>query len=181
MKKVLFVIGSLRRESFNRQVSEYVKSLLKGKAEVEELEYADLPFVNQDMEFPTPEPIARVRKTVTGADGIWVFTPEYNHSYPAQVKNLFDWLSRPMTTDMESPTAIRGCKVAITGIGGKNLTKGCREKLTSLLDFMGAKVMDSQVGMAVNVEAWTTNQVILDDTQKQQLEQQVKEFLTYIG
>ena len=27
MKKVLFVIGSLRKQSFNRQVSEYVKDL----------------------------------------------------------------------------------------------------------------------------------------------------------
>ena len=31
MKKVLFVVGSLRKQSFNRQVSDYVKSLLDGK------------------------------------------------------------------------------------------------------------------------------------------------------
>ena len=173
MKKVLFVVGSLRKQSFNRQVSEFVKTLLDGKVQVSELDYADIPFVNQDIEFPTPPSVARVRKQITEADAIWVFTPEYNYSYPSVVKNLFDWLSRPMTQERDSATAIRGSKIAVTGIGGKNKTKDCREKLTSLLQFIGAEVMANQVGLAVNVEAWTSDKVILDDSQKAELQQQV--------
>ncbi|MBQ3875310.1 MAG: NAD(P)H-dependent oxidoreductase, partial [Bacteroidaceae bacterium] len=105
MKKVLFVVGSLRKQSFNRQVSEFVKILLDGKVQVSELDYADIPFVNQDIEFPTPPSVDRVRKQITEADAIWVFTPEYNYSYPSVVKNLFDWLSRPMTQERDSATA----------------------------------------------------------------------------
>jgi NAD(P)H-dependent FMN reductase len=37
------------------------------------LDYADLPFLNQDIEFPTPEPVRRVREAVKAADGIWFF------------------------------------------------------------------------------------------------------------
>ena len=48
------------------------------------------------MEFPTPGEILRVRDEVSKADGIWIFTPEYNHSYPGGLKNLLDWLSRPV-------------------------------------------------------------------------------------
>ena len=180
MKKVLFVVGSLRKQSFNRQVSDYVKSLLDGKVQVSELDYADMPFVNQDIEFPTPASVARVRKQVMEADAIWVFTPEYNYSYPPVVKNLFDWLSRPMTQERDSATAIRGRKVAVTGIGGKNNTKDCREKLTLLLQFIGAEVMENQVGLAVNVEAWTSDKVVLDDSQKAELQQQVADFLDFV-
>ena len=114
------------------------------------------------------------------ADAIWVFTPEYNYSYPPVVKNLFDWLSRPMTQERDSATAIRGRKVAVTGIGGKNKTKDCREKLTSLLQFIGAEVMENQVGLAVNVEAWTSAKVVLDDSQKSELLQQVTDFLGFV-
>jgi NAD(P)H-dependent FMN reductase len=180
MKKILFVIGSLRKQSFNRQVSEYVQGLLNGKAQVAKLDYVTLPFVNQDIEFPAPDVLMRVRQEVLDADALWIFSPEYNYSYPAAVKNLFDWLSRPMTTDRNSTTAIRGKKVVLTGIGGGNQTKDCREKLTNLLNFIGAEVMPLQVGLAVNVEAWKNNVVILTNDQKAQLKAQVEETLRFI-
>jgi chromate reductase len=177
-KKILFVIGSLRKKSFNKQVAQYVESLIGDRAEVKYLHYSDIPFMNQDIEFPTPAEVARVREEVMAADVLWVFTPEYNYSYPALVKNLFDWLSRPMKTDdPERHTAIEGKKVALTGIGGKNQTKDCREKLTSMLDFLRARVFDKQVGLMVNVEAWGDDVVRLTPEQKQQLQAQTEETL----
>ena len=56
MKNILMIIGSLRRNSFNRQLADVVKSMVGERAEVKVLEYGDLPFLNQDMEFPAPEP-----------------------------------------------------------------------------------------------------------------------------
>ena len=127
--KVLFVVGSLRRESFNKQVAEHVEQELRGKAEVEWLHYEDVPFMNQDIEFPTPASVARARRQVMEADALWVFTPEYNYSYPALVKNLFDWLSRPMRADDPTrATAIQGKRVLLTGMGGKNQTAGTNRK-----------------------------------------------------
>ena len=111
MKKVLMIVGSMRKKSFNRQLAAIAAELLRGKAEVSFLEYADIPYMNQDIEFPVPEEIARVREEVSRADGIWIITPEYNYSYPGVLKNLLDWLSRP--TRMGAPrteTAIAGKK-----------------------------------------------------------------------
>ena len=54
MKQILFIIGSLRKQSFNRQVANYVNDLLKDKAQVKWLDFDDLPFVNEDIEFPAP-------------------------------------------------------------------------------------------------------------------------------
>lgn len=178
MKKILFIVGSARKQSFNRQLADYVSGLLQGKAEVCWLDYADVPFINQDIEFPAPEAVTRAREAVKAADALWVFTPEYNGSYPGVVKNLFDWLSRPLVAgDYETPTAIRGKHVALTGTGGAGMTSGCRKKLTELLTFIGAEVAEPSVGLRVDMEAWTTNQLTLDEEQKTQLAEQVDSFL----
>ena len=141
MKKILFIVGSMRKQSFNRQLSEIVKEKLNGKAEIKELAYSDLPYMNQDIEFPTPEVVARVRAEVKEADGIWIFTPEYNYSYPGVLKNLLDWLSRPYkANDFASGTAVLEKKVTISGIGGKFATAGVREKLKELLGFIKMKL-----------------------------------------
>ena len=79
MKKILFIIGSLRKESFNREVSDMVKNLLQNKAEVTELDYSQVPLMNQDAEYPAPKAVANARKAVAEADGVWIFSPEYNY------------------------------------------------------------------------------------------------------
>ena len=92
MKKVLLIVGSLRKESFNLQLAKLAEEMLKDKVQVSILYYADLPFMNQDIEFPTPESVVRVRQEVLAADGIWIFSPEYNYQIPGVLKNLLDWL-----------------------------------------------------------------------------------------
>ena len=39
MKKILFIIGSLRKESFNKKLAEEVEQMLVGRATVEYLDY----------------------------------------------------------------------------------------------------------------------------------------------
>ena len=92
MKKILFIIGSLRAKSFNRQLANEAMKIIGDRAEVSELNFNDLPRLNQDIENPEPMVVARIRKTVSEADAIWIFTPEYNLSYPGHLKNLLDWL-----------------------------------------------------------------------------------------
>jgi NAD(P)H-dependent FMN reductase len=182
MKKILFIIGSLRKDSFNRQLALEAEKMIGMQAEVTYLDYSDVPLINQDIEFPEPEAVGRLRATVKEADGIWVFTPEYNFSYPGHVKNLFDWLSRPLVAgDYETPTAINGKKVALTGAGGKMATAKCREKLTELLTLLKADVMEQQTGIVLNLEAWTEGRMILSEEQIASLKAQTEAFLKFIG
>ena len=55
MKKILIIVGSFRKNSFNTQLAKAVEKILENKTDVSYLEYADVPFFNQDFEFPTPE------------------------------------------------------------------------------------------------------------------------------
>lgn len=184
MKTILFIIGSLRKESFNRKVAGIVEKMLEGRANVKYLDYTDIPFMNQDIEFPAPVPVSRVRQSVSDADGVWIFCPEYNFSYPGHVKTLIDWLSRPLApNDHSAKLALNGRKIALSGAGGRGATANCRAKLTELLTlpFINADVMVSpQTGISLNVEAWTEGRMILTDEQMSDLQKQTDAFLEYI-
>ena len=52
MKKILFIIGSLRKESFNRQLALEAEKMIGSQADVTYLDYSDVPIINQDIEFP---------------------------------------------------------------------------------------------------------------------------------
>ena len=178
MKKILFVIGSLRAKSFNRQVANVAKEIIGSRAEVQELDYSNLPLLNQDIEQPEPVAVARIRKAVAEVDGLWIFTPEYNMSYPGHLKNLLDWMSRPVKfMDYGTPTCINGKHVAISGVGGKAATANCRAKLTELLTFMKAEVLPEQVGITVPAEAWGTDVLVLTDEQKAGLKAQADKLI----
>lgn len=182
MKKILFIIGSLRTKSFNRQLAMMAKEIISNRAEVTELDYSDLPLINQDMEQPEPAAVTRIRKTVAEADAIWIFTPEYNFSYPGHLKNLLDWLSRPVKPmDYATPTCINGKCIAISGAGGQAATANCRAKLTELLNFIKANVLPEQTGIAVPAEAWTTDVLTLTDEQKSQLKNQAEKLVSLVN
>ncbi len=139
--KIVAVVGSLRKESYNRQLALAAKALIGDRADFELLEYQDVPLMNQDIEYPAPEAVKRVRDAVKSADGIWFFTPEYNHFFPGVLKNLIDWLSRPIS-DQEpqvlagKPTAISGISLAMTG------TSMAQDHLVTLISFLNMDVMN---------------------------------------
>ena len=123
-----------------------------------------------------------IRQQILDCDGIWVFTPEYNRSYPGLLKNLFDWLSRPM--DISNPTnatAVQGKKITVSGAGGNNKTASCREKLNELLRFIKMDVMtEPQTGIALGKEAWTNGEFKLTDEQLSELKMQAERFVEFL-
>lgn len=159
MPKLLFVIGSLREKSFNRQLAREAERIIADRAEVSFLDYADIPFMNQDIEFPTPLAIARVRSEVQAADALWIFTAEYNYQIPGVLKNLLDWLSRPLVEgDWSSGSAAGGKVVTIAGAGGKNATAGVRASLAKLLGAMRMEVVAGEgTGVALDGSAFATD------------------------
>lgn len=172
----------MRERSFNRQLAKVAEGMIADRYNVKYLDYSDLPYMNQDLEMSVQASVARVREEVKNADALWIFTPEYNFSYPGVLKNLLDWLSRPMDmSDFQNPSAVLGKKVAISGAGGKNMTQSCRAKLTELLDFMKMELMhEPQTGIALGVEAWTKGEFALSDKQRAELQRQADAFVTFI-
>ncbi len=140
--KIVAIVGSLRRDSYNRQLALAAKAAVGDRAAFELLEYADVPFFNEDIEVPMPEQVARVRSIVAAADGIWFFTPEYNHFFSGVLKNLLDWLSR--SPSFKEPHPLWEKPAAISGITpGRLGTVMSQDHLVTLLSILNMKVMNS--------------------------------------
>jgi len=181
MKKVLFIIGSIRKNSFNRRLAEYVAEMLSGKAELSFLEYGQIPFMNQDIEFPPPESVRQLRGEIMAADGIWIFTPEYNYQVPGVLKNLLDWLSRPLSPDDRRATAVSGKPVTISGAAGKSGAAGARGQLEKLLEIMSMRVIGGKgSGIVLGAEAFTEGKFDLSDKDKRALSAQLELFIAEI-
>lgn len=117
------------------------KDMVGDRADFEILSYADVPMMNQDIEFPAPEAVRRVREKVKAADGLWFFTPEHNHFFPAALKNLLDWLSRPISRDESQ--VLSGKPAAISGITtGMSGTGIAQDHLVALISLLNMQVMN---------------------------------------
>ncbi|MFI9725008.1 NAD(P)H-dependent oxidoreductase [Streptomyces sp. NPDC052092] len=111
--RILALVGSLRAGSHNRQLAETAVKLAPAGAEVALYEgLAEIPFYNEDIDVEggVPAAAAKLREAAAGADALLLFTPEYNGTIPAVLKNAIDWLSRPFGAG-----AIGGKPVVVVG------------------------------------------------------------------
>lgn len=142
--KILAIAGSLRAESYNLQLAQAAKEALKEthpEVAFSILEWSSVPLFNEDVEFPAPDSVTHVRHEVAEADGIWLFSPEYNHSIPGPLKNLLDWLSRPLGSS--EPQVLLGKPIALAGASpGAGGTLQAQDHLVTMLSFLRADIMN---------------------------------------
>ena len=181
MKKVLFIVGSLRKRSLNRQLAEASCRYLDG-AEAEFLDCGIFPFMDQDLEYPVPEPVRAAREAVAASDGIWLVTPEYNHSYSGVMKNAIDWLSRPVDPlDRKTPSVLKGKKVTISGAAGSDAAIDARINTVQLALKVGMEVIGGEgFGIALGKDAFVTDELVLTAEEEEALARQAREFLNHI-
>ena len=180
-KRIVAIVGSLRKESYNLQLAQKTKEILGERADFQIIDYADVPLMNQDIEYPVPDSVRRVRDAVKSADGLWIFTPEYNHSYPGVLKNLIDWLSRPISK--EERQVLSRKPIAISGVSpGMGGTLTVQDLLVMMLSMLNANVMNIPRLAIPNIAQQTDDQGKLSLTASlPYLEKQVDAFLKFIN
>jgi len=94
-KKIGVIVGSLRRDSFNRKLAVALAKLAPADVTFEVLEIGDLPLYNQDDDGDQAPQVKRLKSEIAAADGLLFVTPEYNRSMPGVLKNAIDHASRP--------------------------------------------------------------------------------------
>lgn len=92
---IAIVIGSLRKDSFNRQLAQAIIKLAPASVEFEIVGIGDLPLYDQDQDDDQAESVKRMKAQIHKADGVLFVTPEYNRSIPGVLKNALDHGSRP--------------------------------------------------------------------------------------
>jgi chromate reductase len=115
--KIAVVVGSLRRDSFNRKLASAVVKLAPSEFSFEQLQIGDLPLYNQDDDANQAETVKRLKEKAAAAQGLLFVTPEYNRSIPGVLKNVIDHASRPYGQNAwkGKPAGVLGVSVGAAG------------------------------------------------------------------
>jgi chromate reductase, NAD(P)H dehydrogenase (quinone) len=92
---IAIVVGSLRRDSFNRKIARALVKLAPPEFSFKESQIGDLPLYNEDDDATPAEAVKRLKSEILAAKGVLFVTPEYNRSVPGVLKNAIDHASRP--------------------------------------------------------------------------------------
>jgi len=111
------VVGSLRKDSFNKQLAHALIKLAAKNFNFKFLEIGDLPLYNQDDDTNQAEQVKRLKQEIKAAHGLLFVSPEYNRSIPGVLKNALDHASRPYGQNAwaKKPAAVIGISPGAIG------------------------------------------------------------------
>jgi chromate reductase, NAD(P)H dehydrogenase (quinone) len=115
--QIAVVVGSLRRDSFNRKLATAVTKLAPTEFSFKQMQIGDLPLYNQDDDTNQAEVVKRLKREITNANGLLFVTAEYNRSIPGVLKNAIDHASRPYGQNAWAgkPAGLLGVSVGAVG------------------------------------------------------------------
>ncbi len=115
--QIAVVVGSLRRDSYNRKLAEAVTRLGTSEFSFKNLRIDDLPLYNQDDDANQADSVKRLKNEIRACQGVLFVTPEYNRSVPGVLKNALDHASRPYGESAwdQKPAGVIGCSIGAIG------------------------------------------------------------------
>jgi NAD(P)H-dependent FMN reductase len=116
--------GSSREGHKSEPAAQYICDLLKARAVETTLVLPADYHKGKTLEKAEPKPWAEI---MAKADGLIIVTPEYNHGYPGELKELMDSL---YTEYAKKPVAICGCSAG--GLGGCRVVEQLRQVVVEL-------------------------------------------------
>jgi chromate reductase, NAD(P)H dehydrogenase (quinone) len=149
-KKIAVIVGSLRKESFNRKMAQALAALAPVSLKLEIIEIGGLQLYNQDFDDDPPAAWVEFRKRVLEFDGFLFVTPEYNRSVPGVLKNAIDVGSRPYGKSVWNGKPGAVMSVSPGAIGGF----GANHHLRQSLVFLNVPTMqqpEAYIGNAANL------------------------------
>ena len=171
-KNIGILIGSLRKDSFNRKVAENMLEMFDKSNHCEFVNITDLPLYNEDIDQDNPPAsYSSYREKLSSFDAFLFFTPEYNRSMPAVLKNALDVGSRPYGKSKwdGKPAGIISVSPGAIGAFGAN------HHLRQCLTFLNMHPLQQPEMYIGNVTQ------ILDDNGKINSEESIKLFKNFVS
>ncbi len=131
-KKIAVLVGSLRKESYNRKMAKALMKHSPDSLSLEIIEIGGLPFYNQDLDDDPLAAWTEFRERLKKFDGVLFVTPEYNRSVPGVLKNAIDVGSRPYGKNAWAGKPGAVVSVSPGAIGGFGANHHLRQSLVFL-------------------------------------------------
>lgn len=177
-KKIGLIIGSLRKESWNRKLALALIQLAPEALKLEIVEIGSLPLYNQDLddEGSPPHAWTNFREQMKTFDGVLFITPEYNRSIPAPLKNAIDVGSRPYGQSVWSGLPTGVISSSLGSIGGF----GANQHLRQTFVFLDLRCMQQPEAYIAEVNKLFTENKLNEKT-SQFLQQYLVSFNQWIS
>lgn len=180
--KILGISGSLRKGSFNTALLHAAVELAPNGVELIARTIHGVPLYDADLEAADgiPEKVRELKDLAISADGLILFTPEYNNSLPGVFKNAIDWMSRPSTDIAQvfggKPIAVLG---ASPGNFGTILSQNAWLAVLRTLGaeaWFGGRLMVSRAGSVFDADG-----AIVDEKVKHNLSAFLEGFTAFVA
>jgi chromate reductase len=115
--KILGIVGSLRKKSYNNALMQVAFEVLPKGATLQVFDIKDIPQFNQDDEQKPPDVVKDLKSMIRKSDAVLIACPEYNYSVPGVLKNAIDWASRPYGDNAweGKPVAVMSASIGMIG------------------------------------------------------------------
>lgn len=135
--QIAVVVGSLRKDSFNRKLANAIVRLAPAEFSFKQLQIGDLPLYNQDDDENQATAVKRLKTEIAAAQGLLFVTPEYNRSIPGVLKNALDHASRPYGQNVWAgkPAGVLGASIGAIG------TAMAQQHLRNVLAFLDVPLL----------------------------------------
>ncbi|CAN5782972.1 NAD(P)H-dependent FMN reductase [soil metagenome] len=178
-RRVLGVVGSLRRGSYNRLLLEHAATRAPDRLRIDvTTDLIRLPLFDEDLEVDgLPDEVAAMHERIREVDAVLLASPEYNFGVPGPVKNFIDWASRPPGRGplVGKPVALIG---ASTGrVGGTVQSQG---QLRITLAVIGAHVLPSPPVLVSEARKRFSNGALIDESTDTVLGIALDQFLWFV-
>jgi chromate reductase len=175
-RKIAVIVGSLRKESFNRKVAKTLMLQAPPQLEMEIVEIGHLPFYNQDFDDNPPAVFTEFRATIKKFDGVLFVTPEYNRSMPGVLKNAIDVASRPYGQSAWNGKPCGVVSVSPGAIGGF----GANHHLRQSLVFLNMPAMQAPEAYIGGIGNQFDGDNLINESTKKFLQTYIDAFATWV-
>lgn len=173
--RIVALVGSLRKDSYNKKIAYFMKEHFKDKLDIEVLLLNKIPMFNEDIEEDPPQVVKEFKRKIKESEGVLFVTPEYNHSIPGVLKNALDWCSRVDRVMANKPSFIIGASNGNIG------TARCQAHLRTVLNTGGIAVnnLPRNEILIRNVQDKFEEDKLIDETTIKYLSRTVKNYMEW--
>jgi len=148
--QIAVIVGSLRKESFNRKLAKALEALAPAGCSFKQVAIGDLPLYNQDDDAKQAASVLRLKADISASQGLLFVTAEYNRSIPGVLKNAIDHASRPWGQNSWAgkPAGVIGITIGTLG------TAIAQQHLRAVLTQLDAPVLCQPEGYCIFKEGF---------------------------
>ncbi|MDN6218270.1 MAG: NAD(P)H-dependent oxidoreductase, partial [Enterococcus sp.] len=163
--------------STNRKLIQYMKEHFSDQVEIEVCEIKDFPAFDEPEDKTSPSIINLLSEKIDQADGVIISTPEYDHSIPAALKSMLEWLSYTTRPLMDKPVMIVG---ASHGSLGSSRAQAHLRQILNAPELKARVMSGTEFLLGQSLQAFDEDGQLIYPEKVKELEESMDDFLLFV-